>query len=60
MNKKLHSHKCNMKDIGGAKTGDNRIKPKFQEKKVSKKIVRSLYDKYYKNQIAELYRAVSQ
>ena len=55
MRRRKYVHSC--KVVGGAKRRTNNTNTGGASKELDSKIVRALFDKYYKNQLTELYRA---
>jgi len=58
MKKNTFKHSCSMLAAGGGKDRASGKGKRTQGRKTDKKAVEMIFNKFYKNQVAELYRSI--
>ncbi|MFC1480206.1 hypothetical protein ACFL5Y_02015 [Candidatus Omnitrophota bacterium] len=58
MRKKRHVHKCNVTGSASGKKESTGNKRSFANEGATRKALDDIYNKYYRNQVASLYRAI--
>ena len=60
MKQKKHVHKCNLAGLVRCRKKITRNTDSFADESATRKALMDIYNKYYRNQVAALYRAINE